>query len=236
MRGLTKMLGREWYIPKNAERLTVPDCVAVECYLAPISTDKWHLVCFGGKRTIPDANYTFRSREAAEKYFGEYLDGQLKTAQMKAEWKAKRMEGKCHTPLDVWEKARKGEYITAAEVAICLRAELARRFPGTVFSVRSESSLNVSWTDGPSWQDVRRTAERYSFEGFDGMIDLRYSIQRWLSRDGSMTLAHSEGTEGSMGSDPEAVGDPHSGDAVLCRSTCDFVFCTRHESKQSASV
>jgi hypothetical protein len=40
----------------------------------------------------------------------------------------------------------------------------------------------------------------YQGGGFDGMIDMAYSVYHWLLPDGSVQPAHSSGTEGSMGS------------------------------------
>jgi hypothetical protein len=76
-------------------------------------------------------------------------------------------------------------------------------------------------------KDVEAIAQSYAGEGFDGMIDMRYQISRWLSRDGSMSLAHNTGTEGSRGSAPEQIGSAHAPDAVLTSVGADFVFCDR---------
>lgn len=131
------------------------------------------------------------------------------------------------TPESAYAKACASQYLRPKEVAVCLRAALARRWPGVKFSVRSDSGLNVSWTDGPARDAVEAIASNYSFHGFDGSIDMRYSRSRWLSPDGEMSLAYTEGTGGSMGSRPEQIGSPHSGKCVEVKSSCDFVFCSR---------
>ena len=148
----------------------------------------------------------------------------------------KRRE-KCCTPLDVWNKVQGGkDGISPAETAICLRATLAREFPSVKFSVTSKtysmgSSISVHWTDGPATKEVQAIAGRFSFKGVDGSIDLAYYKSRWLSRDGSMSLAKSGDTTGSMGSQEEVIGDPHAPDAVLVRGGAGYIHINRHLSE-----
>lgn len=188
---------------------------------------KLYAVAFHGKAAKPDWHYQFPRAERRQERIREFFEALVASAASKAEWQAQKRAGRCSTPAEVWEKARKGEGITAPDAAVCLRAALARRFPGTKFSVRADGSLSVNWTDGPSIQEVDQVAQNYSFQGFDGMIDMRYSVHRWLSRDGTMSLAHSTGTEGSRGSESEEIGDPHAPDAVEVRYGPDFVFTHR---------
>lgn len=68
--------------------------------------------------------------------------------------------------------------LSTAESAKLLRAELKRVFPKTTFSVRSKtysggSSIDVSWTDGPTARQVKAVADRYQGADFDGMEDLK---------------------------------------------------------------
>lgn len=63
-----------------------------------------------------------------------------------------------------------------------IRTELKRAFPGVKFSVRSESysggnAVRVSWTDGPTSQQVEKITGKYSGGSFDGMTDC-YNYRR----------------------------------------------------------
>lgn len=63
-----------------------------------------------------------------------------------------------------------------------LKAELAKAFPGVVFSVKSDSysmgeAIRVSWTDGPTGDQVREITGKYQTGGFDAMQDLSYSTR-----------------------------------------------------------
>jgi len=58
-----------------------------------------------------------------------------------------------------------------------LKTELGRIFPGIKFSTRSESysggdSIDVSWTDGPTDDEVKKISSKYQEGSFDGMVDL----------------------------------------------------------------
>ncbi|EIY4766804.1 methyltransferase [Vibrio cholerae] len=62
------------------------------------------------------------------------------------------------------------------EVAINLRAELKKHWPGHKFSVRGDrggysSCIRVSWTDGPTKQQVEEILDRYQGGSFNGMTD-----------------------------------------------------------------
>ena len=75
-------------------------------------------------------------------------------------------------------------YIPAKEQAKMLRAALKAEFPGVKFSVRSAvSAIDVRWTDGPTQPAVQAVCDRYRGGGFDGMQDLRYSVQTILATD-----------------------------------------------------
>lgn len=223
-------ISRETYKPAGAIEIKDKRCSAVAYVGTSRHSGKPVAVGFSGKRSKPDFNYSFPDPARAFAYVRQHADGVLATEKMRQEHAAKRAAEKCTTPLQVWEKGRRTGYISATDAAICLRAALAAHFPGVKFSVRADSSLNVTWTDGPSYNQVKEVAGRYSFEGFDGMIDLRYSLKRWLARDGSISLAHNEGTTCSMGTVSEAIGDPHAPDAVLVSGGADFVFCRRERS------
>lgn len=100
--------------------------------------------------------------------------------------------------------APRKEYISAVEAAKMIRAELKKKFPGVKFSVRSQSyaggsSVNVSYTDGPAYKRVVAIVEAYEGASFDGMIDMEYSIDRWLCPLHGVSFASTSGTEGSRG-------------------------------------
>ena len=124
------------------------------------------------------------------------------------------------------------EYISVTATAKLIRAALKKAFPGVKFSVRSSSysggaSIRVGWMDGPLAKEVEAVAGVYSSGGFDGMIDLKYSSDEWLMPDGSVSLARSRGTEGSMGTVP-AYDYPAPGPgAKLVHFGANYVFCNR---------
>lgn len=219
---------RDFYIPQNAIEIRAADCSAV-AYLAPsrAKAGAWVGIGFSGKRNKPDFNYSFRDEQQARAHVAQHAAGVKTTEASRAEWKAKKLAARCSTPLQVWQKAQREKSITPADAAVCLRAVLAAKWPGVKFTVHTSRSLNVGWTDGPTYKEVESIAQNYSFQGFDGMIDLRYYKSRWLARDGSMSLAYSQGTDGSAGTCSEAIGSPHTPDAVECSGGPDFVFCSR---------
>lgn len=68
----------------------------------------------------------------------------------------------------------RGELTTAAKN---IRAELKAAFPGIKFAVRTErytggTSLNVTWTDGPTTEMVDAIAGKYQEGSFNGMEDI----------------------------------------------------------------
>lgn len=126
--------------------------------------------------------------------------------------------------------------LSAVETARLLRKALKHHFPGTKFSVRKSggSAINVRWTDGPARIDVENVTHNYEGGGFDGMIDMRYSVQSWLLPDGSARLGRSSGTEGSRGSVPGYNYARPSDDAELVYFGADFIFCNRTDSARAA--
>jgi len=128
-------------------------------------------------------------------------------------------------------------YLSAAETAKHLRADLKRRFPGTRFSVRTDTysggaSIRVKWVDGPGQKTVEAVANSYRGSDFDGMIDMKSGREHWLLPDGTLKVAEIRGTEGSRGSLPGAVFAPPHPDAVPVSLLADFVFCDRYLSEE----
>ncbi len=125
--------------------------------------------------------------------------------------------------------------LTCAETAKIIRAALKRQFPTIKFSVRSDTysmgaSIRVAWTDGPSEKRVEAIAGQYDGEGFDGSIDLSYSILHWLHIDGSASIAYTLGTEGNRGCHP-AINNPRPAGTRLVQFGSDSVECSRHYSR-----
>lgn len=90
--------------------------------------------------------------------------------------------------------------IPTVEVAKIIRKRLKAAFPTVKFSVRKDSnSIDVTWTDGPTNKMVEAITGDYKGGGFDGMIDMGFSIDHWLSPDGSVIVARNPGTLGQHG-------------------------------------
>ena len=65
------------------------------------------------------------------------------------------------------------KYSGGKQCAVNIRIELKRAFKGVKFSVRSDySSVNISWTDGPTAEQVEAIANRYEEGSFNGMEDI----------------------------------------------------------------
>ena len=79
------------------------------------------------------------------------------------------------------------EYLDVARVAKLIRKSIKEACPGTKFSVRSSryaggSSIDISWTDGPTENQVRELASKFEGSYFDGMID--YKGSKYHTLDG----------------------------------------------------
>jgi hypothetical protein len=125
--------------------------------------------------------------------------------------------------------------LSCAETAKLVRAALKREFPETKFSIRSKeysggASISVGWTDGPPTPAVDRIAQQFAGADFDGSIDLKCYSDHWLEPDGTVKIAHAQGTQRSLGYLPEVIGDPPSPNARLVSFGADFVFCQRNYS------
>lgn len=65
---------REFYIPKNAEKIAAADCSAV-AYLSTGANGAVYAVGFSGKRNKPDFNYRFRNDEQAREHIAQHAAG-----------------------------------------------------------------------------------------------------------------------------------------------------------------
>lgn len=134
------------------------------------------------------------------------------------------------------------KYVPSVEVAKYVRSLLKAKFPGVKFSVRKESTgtVNVSWQRGAvagvvaasDWTAVRRDEMNaveavigaLHGEGFDGMIDMRYSREHYVLPSGEIVYAGTRGTQGSGGY-VEAREIPAPAGAQRVRLSNDFIFC-----------
>ena len=124
------------------------------------------------------------------------------------------------------------EYISPAETARYVRKALGAAFPGVKFGVRPSvysggASIDVSWRDGPCQKRVERVAKGFEGADFDGTIDLKTNCEHWLLPDGTVELAHAEGTEGSRGVIP-GFDSPQPIRGRRVSFGADYIFCTRH--------
>ena len=79
------------------------------------------------------------------------------------------------------------QYLSCADTAKLVRAALKESFPGVKFSVRSSvysggASINVSYTDGPTYEQVKSIVGAFEGSYFDGMTD--YKGLNYSSIDG----------------------------------------------------
>lgn len=119
-------------------------------------------------------------------------------------------------------------YLNGADTAKLIRVELKKNFPATKFSVRTERSgtIRINWTDGPTQKRVDEVVGGFEGKGFDGMIDMGYTIYAWVL-NGEVIGTRSTGTAGSMGSVPAwGIIPPHD-DAELVHFGSGFIFTNR---------
>jgi hypothetical protein len=72
------------------------------------------------------------------------------------------------------------QYLSCAETAKLVRAALKESFPGVKFSVKSSvysggASINVNYTNGPSYEQVKAVVGVFEGAYFDGMTDYKGS-------------------------------------------------------------
>lgn len=126
--------------------------------------DKYHLKVWKGTQADPFINVYSRSQEP----ISQYIDNSKKSA----DWREKDKQGGTRrtTP--------------AAQAAKAIREELKQAFPGIKFSVTSENfsmgdAVRVSWTDGPTDNQVTDITCKYRYGHFNGMEDIyEYSNSR----------------------------------------------------------
>jgi len=87
-------------------------------------------------------------------------------------------------------------YLTAAQVAAMIRADLKAAFPAVKFSVRCSnyaggSSVSVGWRDGPTVNAVESVYAYLDAQGFDGMQDIATNAGPFRAKDGRLCRCHS---------------------------------------------
>lgn len=80
---------REFYIPKNAERIQAPDSSAV-AYLSTGNAGAFYAIGFSGKRNKPDFNYRFRSEQQAREHIAQHAAGVRQRDELMAKRRADR--------------------------------------------------------------------------------------------------------------------------------------------------
>jgi hypothetical protein len=111
--------------------------------------------------------------------------------------------------------------MSAVEGAKLLRTTLKQTFPGTKFSVKLSRGTaygycDVNYQDGPALADVKRIADGFEGEGFDGMIDMAYSIETSYCPVHGAQFAGTSGTRGSNGVVTPTGVDELGEHSVLC--------------------
>jgi hypothetical protein len=125
--------------------------------------------------------------------------------------------------------------IDAAETAKLIRKRLKAAFPGVTFSVKTDryaggSSIRIRYTDGPVLAMVKAITDAYAGGGFDGMIDMAYDCDAYLTADGRAFFAQTSGTEGSMGTVPAGKAFMPEPGAERVRFSNRYVFVDREYS------
>lgn len=128
------------------------------------------------------------------------------------------------------------EYLSCADTAKLIRAQLKAKFPGIKFSVKSNvysggASIDVRWIDGPTGKMVDAIVQPFAGGGFDGMIDMAYSVTAFLLPDGSAAFAQTSGTEGSAGTVPAGKAFMPVAGAKRVRFGANYVFTNRDFSR-----
>jgi hypothetical protein len=116
------------------------------------------------------------------------------------------------------------KFLTCAETAKLVRAELKKQLPDFKFSVKSSNyaggaSVGVTWENGLPQSAVEKAVEKFSGAGFDGMVDLKFYKYHWLLADGSVQVGHSE---------YENIETEKPKGAIAVQFGADYIICNRH--------
>lgn len=134
-------------------------------------------------------------------------------------------------------QVRSIRHISVTETAKLIRVQLKRTFPKTKFSVRSSSyaggaSISINWTDGPTARMVEAITNPFQGAGFDGMIDMKYYVDAYLTKDGRAVFAQTRGTEGSMGTVPADKSFMPEPDCERVSFGADYVHTSRKHTER----
>lgn len=230
---------REFYIPKGSTKVAPKDAPGLVFYLyeGPSRREPSRVVvgalAFFGRANKPLWHYTFRDAARRETAIRE----QITSTKATLAYKTKRRDDiKAERSKPIADMGKDG-YVSVADTARLIRARLKTLWPTVAFSVRSSSysggaSIDVAWTDGPTQKQVERAYSPYIGGGFDGMIDMKYSVRCWLMPDGTAAPAKSEGTTGSRGVYEGYSFPAPSLDARLVHFGADHIFARREVSKE----
>ena len=127
------------------------------------------------------------------------------------------------------------KYLSCADTAKLIRKQLKELYPGVKFSVRSSvyaggASIQVKWTDGPNYTEVNDLLKYYEGKRFDGMIDYGFYVKHWMTPDGCVHMAKSEGSACTGGVYHGYDHDKPHPDAELVSMGADYVFAEREVS------
>ena len=128
-------------------------------------------------------------------------------------------------------------YQSCSETAKLVRKALKEKFPNQKFSVRSSvysggASIDVSWNDGVSQEQVNEIIKQFEGAGFDGMIDYKYYIKHWLLPDGKVLPFKSEGTDDCGGTRSSYEFEKPHPEAKEVHFGADYVFAHRTISEE----
>lgn len=117
------------------------------------------LKVFRGTSTNPIHYIRYRTPESLEKVVGQYKASADRREKEKEDNKGKRT------------------LTGAALCALAIREELKKQFPSYKFSVTSDNfaggnSVHISWTDGPTEEQVTKFTNKYQYGHFNGMEDM----------------------------------------------------------------
>ena len=117
------------------------------------------LKVFRGTSTNPVHYIRYRTPESLEKVVGQYKASADRREKEKEDNKGKRT------------------LTGAAQCALAIREELKKQFPSYKFSVTSDNftggnSVHISWTDGPTEEQVTKFTNKYQYGHFNGMEDI----------------------------------------------------------------
>ena len=84
-----------------------------------------------------------------------------------------------------------------------IRQQLKRQFPTATFSVHmkrrsGDSSINISWSDGPTKEQMIKAVDPYSSGVFYSSLDRGFSVAVYLNPDGTLAKWGPRKFEGNL--------------------------------------